>query len=164
MLAVETGNEFGACASLFAARGLTREDMLQQGAPPLSFTQGIASYIKSVAPNALVIDGTDGVSLPNGQGIPGLSASAVDIVRYGRLLPELTDAQVSNHYYPPSAQLLNSDFSLSSAAKKVLLIGTPTPQTPRQLICSHASTIGRAPIPPPFSAASRVRRGHVGAI
>ena len=55
--------------------------MLQQGAPPQSFTQGIATYIKSLAPNALVIDGTDGVRLPNGQGIPGLGASAVDIVR-----------------------------------------------------------------------------------
>ena len=127
MLAFETGNEFGACASYTAPVGPTRADMLQQGAPPLSFTQGIASYIKSLAPNALVIDGTDGVRLPNGQGIPGLSASAVDIVRSPRTLPVLTHAQVSNHFYPPDTNLLNSDFSLSSGAKKVLLIGACCP-------------------------------------
>lgn len=35
--------------------------MLSGGAPPGDWTNNIASYIKSLAPNHLILDGTDGL-------------------------------------------------------------------------------------------------------
>lgn len=52
-IAWETGNEYGGY-------------MLGGGAPPAEWTKDIASYIKSLAPNHLVMDGTDGLVDSNG--------------------------------------------------------------------------------------------------
>lgn len=55
--------------------------MLGAGAPPAAWTNEIASYIKSLAPNHLVIDGTDGLVDSNGfLRNTGVNVGPVDIV------------------------------------------------------------------------------------
>lgn len=71
--------------------------------PPLSWTQTISTYIKSIDPHHLVIDGTEGVnsaaaSLPN-----------VDIL--------------SNHYYPKSIAKMNADASTAAKDGKAFIVG-----------------------------------------
>jgi mannan endo-1,4-beta-mannosidase len=51
------------------------------GYPPLSFTNEIARHIKSLAPNHLVIDGTDGFwNYTTREIAPGVNSSFVDIM------------------------------------------------------------------------------------
>lgn len=68
IMAWETGNELGAY-------------MLGAGAPPAVWTNNIGNYIKGIAPNQLVADGTDGLvdyggSLQN----TGVAVAPVDMV------------------------------------------------------------------------------------
>lgn len=67
ILAWETGNELGAY-------------QLSEGAPPAAWTNTIASYIKSLAPRTLVMDGSDGTHNTAGAPIPGLGVAAIDLV------------------------------------------------------------------------------------
>ena len=64
----ETGNELGGY-------------MLGGGAPPAAWTKDIASYIKKLAPNHLVADGTDGLTDYGGSlANTGMKVSNVDLV------------------------------------------------------------------------------------
>lgn len=55
--------------------------MLGGGAPPASWTKEIAAHIKSLAPNSLVFDGTDGLTTYSGDlGNTGVKVDAVDLV------------------------------------------------------------------------------------
>lgn len=55
--------------------------MLGGGAPPASWTKAIATYIKSLAPNHLVADGSDGLTDYNGNlANTGVGVSKVDLV------------------------------------------------------------------------------------
>ncbi|KAI5481657.1 mannan endo-1,4-beta-mannosidase, glycoside hydrolase family 5 protein [Pseudohyphozyma bogoriensis] len=98
ILAWETGNELGGY-------------MLQEGAPPQSWTQSIASYIKSIAPNHLVSDGSDGlVDLSGSLMNTGFGASSVDMV--------------TDHFYPAMDWLLNKDDGyLKSSTSKNFFVG-----------------------------------------
>jgi len=86
----ETGNELGAYD-------------LKEGAPPNSWTQSIADYIKSIDSQHLVMDGSDGINSA------ALSIPSVDVY--------------SDHLYPLSVNLLKSDVSKVTAAGKAILIG-----------------------------------------
>ncbi|KAI5480356.1 glycoside hydrolase family 5 protein [Pseudohyphozyma bogoriensis] len=83
ILAWETGNELGAYD-------------LQEGAPPANWTDAIAKHIKSLAPNHLVIDGTNGLVDSN-----GVMQTHVFNTTY-------TDF-VSDHFYPTADWLLTKD-------------------------------------------------------
>ncbi|KNZ61406.1 uncharacterized protein VP01_1404g2 [Puccinia sorghi] len=96
ILAWETGNELGAFD-------------LEEGAPPASWTNSIARYIKSIDRNHLVVDGSDGVFDSDGDDIEGLDVDAVDVI--------------SDHLYPPDNFTFWQDYGLAMAAEKVLLIG-----------------------------------------
>lgn len=55
--------------------------MLQAGAPTKAWTEDIAAFIKSIAPNQLVADGTDG--LVDTSGVlrnEGVAASGTDLM------------------------------------------------------------------------------------
>ena len=68
IMAWETGNELGGW-------------MLNGGAPPAAWTLEIAAYIKSLAPNQLVSDGTDGLQDESGNlENNGLDVAGVDMV------------------------------------------------------------------------------------
>lgn len=55
--------------------------MLGGGAPPASWTKNIAAYIKKLAPNHLVADGTDGLTDYGGSlANTGMKLSDVDLV------------------------------------------------------------------------------------
>jgi mannan endo-1,4-beta-mannosidase len=71
--------------------------------PPVSWTQIIADYIKSIDPNHLVLDGTYGV---NSEALP---ISSVDIY--------------SRHYYPPNNNQVSQDASACAGASKVYYVG-----------------------------------------
>lgn len=59
--------------------------MLGGGAPPASWTKEIAAHIKSLAPNALIFDGTDGLTTYGGDlGNTGVGLSSVDLVYVDR--------------------------------------------------------------------------------
>lgn len=90
IFAYETGNELG---------GPTFGDM----DVPVSWTTEIAQYIKDLAPQKLVIDGTYGV-VPN-----HLDINEVDIY--------------SDHFYPPNNTKLQADLDLVSNASKVYIAG-----------------------------------------
>ncbi|CEQ41442.1 SPOSA6832_03175 [Sporobolomyces salmonicolor] len=93
----ETGNELGGY-------------MLGGGAPPASWTKDIASYIKSLAPNHLVVDGSDGlVDTTGALASTGLSVSPVDLV--------------TDHFYPALQWLLTKDEGYLSSYSKVFFIG-----------------------------------------
>ncbi|CAH7672323.1 glycoside hydrolase superfamily [Phakopsora pachyrhizi] len=96
ILAWETGNELGAFD-------------LEQGAPPGEWTEEIASYIKSIDRNHLVIDGSDGLMDTDGDDIEGLAAKSIDIV--------------SDHLYPIINNTFWQDHTLAMVSDKVLLIG-----------------------------------------
>ena len=88
IFAYETGNELG---------GPTFEDM----DVPVSWTSEISAYIKKLAPNKLVIDGTYGVNKTH------LSIPSIDIF--------------SNHFYPPNNTKLTDDIALVGSVNKVYL-------------------------------------------
>ncbi|OAX40904.1 glycoside hydrolase [Rhizopogon vinicolor AM-OR11-026] len=90
IFAYETGNELG---------GPVFGDMWV----PVEWTEQIASYIKELAPNKLVIDGTYGVNTTH------LSISTIDIF--------------SDHFYPPNITKLENDISLVQSANKVYIAG-----------------------------------------
>jgi len=71
--------------------------------PPPAWTKEIADYIKSIAPNQLVLDGNYGVNQDS------LQFPSVDMY--------------SNHYYPMRQDQVFSDAKLCSQASKVYLIG-----------------------------------------
>ncbi|GAA94324.1 glycoside hydrolase family 5 protein [Mixia osmundae IAM 14324] len=97
IIAWETGNEWGAYIG-------------REGYPPLAFTNNIASLIKHLAPNQLIIDGTDGLwNYSTGATAPGLKSSYIDIA--------------SDHLYPINTGIFSKDLSLAKSAKKNLLIG-----------------------------------------
>jgi len=55
--------------------------MLNGGAPPAAWTLEMATYIKSLAPNQLVSDGSDGLQDENGNlENNGLDVAGVDMV------------------------------------------------------------------------------------
>lgn len=67
--------------------------MLNGGAPPASWTKSIATYINTLAPNHLVIDGADGLIDTNGDvEATGFGVSAVDMVYALGFLAELVDS------------------------------------------------------------------------
>lgn len=71
--------------------------------PPLSWTQGISTYIKSIDSNHLVMDGRNGVD-------PRVaSLTSVDIV--------------SHHYYPKSISQLENDAHAAKVAVKAFIVG-----------------------------------------
>ncbi|KAK4700402.1 mannan endo-1,4-beta-mannosidase, partial [Phenoliferia sp. Uapishka_3] len=98
ILAWETGNELGGY-------------MLQGGAPPAAWTANIASYIKGIAPNHLVSDGSDGLIDSSGATQnQGFSVSQVDMV--------------TDHLYPALDWLLVKDNGiLDSRTTKNYFIG-----------------------------------------
>ncbi|GAA5940708.1 hypothetical protein JCM10213_004294 [Rhodosporidiobolus nylandii] len=98
ILAWETGNELGGY-------------MLGGGAPPASWTQEIAIYIKSIAPNHLVADGTDGLTDYDGNlANTGMNIDAVDLV--------------TDHFYPALQWLLEKDQGwMNSHTDKVFFVG-----------------------------------------
>ncbi|GAA98564.1 glycoside hydrolase family 5 protein [Mixia osmundae IAM 14324] len=97
IIAWETGNEWGAYIG-------------REGYPPLAWTNNIASYIKSLAPKQLVIDGTDGIwNYTTKVSAPGLKSSYIDIA--------------SDHLYPLNTGLFNQDLTLVKSNNKNLLIG-----------------------------------------
>lgn len=71
--------------------------------PPVSWTQTIADYIKSIDSNHLVLDGTYGINTS------ALSIASVDVY--------------SDHFYPMDTSKLNSDISKMSGSNKVYFIG-----------------------------------------
>lgn len=90
IFAYETGNELG--GPIFGD-----EDV------PVSWTSEISAYIKQLAPNKLVIDGTYGINLTH------LDISTVDIY--------------SDHYYPLNLTKLTDDIAKVGAANKVYIAG-----------------------------------------
>lgn len=86
----ETGNELG---------GTVFGDM----DVPNSWTQEIASFIKSLAPQKLIVDGTYGINKTH------FAVSAADIF--------------SDHFYPPQVSKLTADISLVESANRVYLAG-----------------------------------------
>ncbi|GAA5858364.1 hypothetical protein JCM1840_001167 [Sporobolomyces johnsonii] len=97
IMAWETGNELGGY-------------MLGGGAPPASWTKEIATYIKSLAPNHLVADGSDGlVDTTGALANTGLSVSPVDLV--------------TDHFYPALQWLLTKDEGYLSSYSKSFFIG-----------------------------------------
>jgi hypothetical protein len=73
------------------------------GNPPVSWTQNIADYIKSIDSNHLVLDGNYGINTG------ALSIASVDMY--------------SDHFYPMDTSKLNSDLSKMSGSNKVYYIG-----------------------------------------
>ena len=71
--------------------------------PPISWTQTISAYIKSIDSNHLVVDGTPGVN-PD-----AASLTNVDIT--------------SNHYYPKDSSQLEQDADAAQKAGKVFIVG-----------------------------------------
>jgi hypothetical protein len=71
--------------------------------PPITWTQRISTYIKSIDSNHLVLDGRSGVD-PR-----AASLTSVDIV--------------SDHYYPKSIVELNQDANAAKAAGKAFIVG-----------------------------------------
>lgn len=90
IFAYETGNELG--GPVFGDKDV-----------PVSWTTEIAKYVKELAPNKLVIDGTYGVNTTH------LSIEEVDIF--------------SDHFYPLNNTKLNEDIVTVEAANKVYLAG-----------------------------------------
>lgn len=85
ILAWETGNELGGY-------------MLSGGAPPSAWTAEIAAYLKTLAPNTLVADGTDGLQDSNGAlQNTGVNTVGVDLV--------------TDHFYPAENWILKKDQS-----------------------------------------------------
>ncbi|SCV72577.1 BQ2448_4114 [Microbotryum intermedium] len=94
---IEDGNEFGAY-------------MGKEGYPPLSFTEDIAKYVKSLAPQALFMDGTDGFYNYTTKAIaPGVKSPYVDIV--------------TDHVYPRNIALFKRQLDIAHSNGKVFLIG-----------------------------------------
>ncbi|SGY68131.1 BQ5605_C004g02854 [Microbotryum silenes-dioicae] len=94
---IEDGNEFGAY-------------MGKEGFPPLSFTEDIAKYVKSLAPQALLMDGTDGFYNYTTKAVaPGVTSPYVDIV--------------TDHAYPRNIALLKRQVDIAHSNGKVFLIG-----------------------------------------
>lgn len=116
---VETGNEIYYAAQIDPGVG--------------EWTQDIASYIKSVAPNKLVADGS-AASGQAGSSMPGLVASAVDIIG-GHYYPQ----DPTNGYRPQTfsatggttsfggtnsaRQQLSADISAAVSASKAYILG-----------------------------------------
>ncbi|ORY89070.1 glycoside hydrolase superfamily [Leucosporidium creatinivorum] len=96
ILAWETGNELGAYLGA-------------EGYPPLAWTKNIATYIKSLAPSQLVIDGSDGFLSGSGAIAPGVNVDAVDIM--------------TDHAYPRNIALVNSEITIAKTYNKNFLIG-----------------------------------------
>ncbi|KAM0754756.1 glycoside hydrolase [Meredithblackwellia eburnea MCA 4105] len=98
ILGWETGNEYGGY-------------MLGGGAPPASWTSSIATYVKSIAPNHLVFDGTDGLVDSSGNlQNTGFGVSNVD--------------GVTDHFYPALDWLLTKDKGLlASQTTKNYFVG-----------------------------------------
>jgi len=90
IFAYETGNELG--GPIFGDKDV-----------PVAWTTEIARYVKELAPNKLVIDGTYGVNTTH------LSIKEIDIL--------------SDHFYPLNNTKLNEDIALVEAANKVYLAG-----------------------------------------
>ena len=86
----ETGNELG---------GTVFGDM----DVPNSWTREIAAFIKSLAPQKLVVDGTYGVNKTH------FAVEAVDVF--------------SDHFYPPLVDKLTADIASVEAADRVYLAG-----------------------------------------
>lgn len=91
ILAWETGNEMHTIGNAF---------------PATAWTQAVASYIKSIAPRHLVIDGEY-----TGASVNGLALTLRDIDIY------------SNHYYPMNVTNLNANIASVTAAVKAFYVG-----------------------------------------
>ncbi|SGY28630.1 BQ5605_C050g12466 [Microbotryum silenes-dioicae] len=97
ILAWETGNELGAYFG-------------REGYPPQAWTGKAAGLIKGLAPNTLVIDGTDGLWNYTTGAIPqGGKLSTVDIV--------------TDHVYPRNWGIIKKDISIAQGFGKNLLLG-----------------------------------------
>jgi len=90
IFAYETGNELG--GPIFGDKNV-----------PVSWTTEIAQFVKELAPNKLVIDGTYGVNTTH------LAIEEIDIF--------------SDHFYPLDNTKLNGDIATVGAANKVYLAG-----------------------------------------
>ncbi|KAL8276477.1 hypothetical protein RQP46_011127 [Phenoliferia psychrophenolica] len=90
VLAFELGNELGGWG-------------LNSYPPPIDWVNQTAAYVKSLAPNTLVLSGTYGV-------------------REDEL--HLTDVDIfSNHFYPPYSDVLRGDAARASSFQKAFLVG-----------------------------------------
>ncbi|GAA5823456.1 hypothetical protein JCM3770_006043 [Rhodotorula araucariae] len=98
IMAWETGNELGGY-------------MLGGGAPPTAWTKTIAAFIKKLAPNHLVADGTDGLTDYGGSlANTGMKVANVDLV--------------TDHFYPALQWLLTKDKNwMASYDSKVFYVG-----------------------------------------
>jgi mannan endo-1,4-beta-mannosidase len=90
IFAYETGNELG--GPIFGDEWV-----------PNSWTTEIATFVKSLAPNKLIIDGTYGINSTH------FSISEIDIF--------------SDHFYPLNLTKLNNDISSVATANRVYLAG-----------------------------------------
>ncbi|SCV72576.1 BQ2448_4113 [Microbotryum intermedium] len=97
---VETGNELGAY-------------MGKEGYPPSDWTDRVAQRIKQLAPQALVMDGTDGFY--------NVIFAAANAVAPGLLSPHIDI--VTDHPYPRDIHLFRTQAQLAKRAKKVFLLG-----------------------------------------
>jgi hypothetical protein len=71
--------------------------------PPTGWTQTVSTYIKSIDPNHLVIDGREGID---------------------RNAANLTNIDIlSNHYYPKSISKMNADAQAAAKAGKAFIVG-----------------------------------------
>lgn len=117
-----------------ARRSSTHSYMLQNGAPPASWTKDIASFVKSIAPRHLVVDGSDGITNAGMQPIEGLNvdevgAHALSVFQVDARLNLSTDI-VSNHLYPLSNRLSENDVRLANQhGASQHRSGTRAPQT-----------------------------------
>ncbi|SCV67891.1 BQ2448_5502 [Microbotryum intermedium] len=97
ILAWETGNELGAWFG-------------REGYPPQAWTSKAAGLIKELAPNTLVIDGTDGLWNYSTGAIPqGGKVSTVDII--------------TDHVYPRNWGIINKEISIAKGFNKNFLLG-----------------------------------------
>ncbi|KAK4046663.1 hypothetical protein OIO90_006475 [Microbotryomycetes sp. JL221] len=98
IMAYETGNELGGWHNL-------------EGWPLQAWTAEMTSYMKSLAPKALIVDGAFGVfydKFPN-MTSPGLNVPSVD--------------SVTQHVYPRNITLQTPDVPLAQKSSKVVFIG-----------------------------------------
>ncbi|KAK4046098.1 hypothetical protein OIV83_006351 [Microbotryomycetes sp. JL201] len=94
----ETGNELGAWHNM-------------EGFPPAAWTSEITSYMKSLSPNSLIVDGSFGLYNEKVANLisPGLSIPSVDAV--------------TDHIYPRNISYLRPDLPLALNHSKVVFLG-----------------------------------------
>jgi mannan endo-1,4-beta-mannosidase len=90
--------------------------------PPVSWTTTIASFVKGLDPNHLVIDGTYGIN--DGEGIFG--NNTVQVPPTGVCGGDLALPQVdvySDHFYPPNSTVVTGDADAVAGCGKAFIAG-----------------------------------------